>query len=119
MKILEAYTPAQIRACGQMLERTLASGKSLEDFRELASIVKAQAAHPLMQGFRLVFSVNGDSNSSNEAVLEAFHYTTLRTWLRMKELFEEREINKSDIRSVVRKLRKVEIESTSFGRSKP
>lgn len=119
MKILEAYTPAQIRACGQMLERTFDNGGDLETFLELASMVKAQAAHPMMQGFRLVFSVNGESDSSNEAVLESFNYGTLRTFLKMEELFGKREIKKNNIRGAIKKLRKIELNSTKFGMLKP
>lgn len=119
MKMLEAYTPAQIRACGQMLERTLAGGRSLEDFLEFTSIVKAQAAYPLMQGFRLVFSVNGDSNSSNEAVLESISYATLKTFLKLQGLFEEREIKAKDIKTAVKKLRKIDFAQTRWGKGKP
>jgi hypothetical protein len=116
MKILEAYTPAQIRACGQMLERSFEHGLELGDFLELAATLKAQAAHPMMQKFRLVFSVNGDSNSSNESVLEAFSHYTLRTWLKMKELFEERKIERQDIRSAIRRIRSADLKNTKYGR---
>lgn len=119
MKILEAYTPAQIRACGQMLERSFEHGKTLEEFLELAAMVKAQAAHPLMQGFRLVFSVNGNSDSSNESLLESFHLRTLRTFLKIQELFDERSIGRSEIRKAIKKLRKIELASTKFGWQKP
>jgi hypothetical protein len=119
MKILEAYTPAQIRACGQMLERSFEHGLALGDFLELTATLKAQAAHPMMQRFRLVFSVNGDSNSSNEAVLEAFNRFTLRTWLKMKKLFDERKISTADIKLMERKLRRADWATTKEGRVKP
>lgn len=118
MKILEAYTPAQIRACSQMLERSFDHGQSLEDFLELAAFVKAQAAHPMMRGFRLTFSVNGDSNSSNESVLEAFPLQTLKTWLKMEELFTERKINRPEVKQAYKKLRKLDLKSTRYGRTK-
>lgn len=118
MKILEAYTPAQIRACGQMLERSFEHGQSLEEFLELAAFVKAQAAHPMMQRFRLTFSVNGDSNSSNEAVLEAFPRQTLKTWLKMEELFKERKITQAEVKQAHKKLRKIELRETHYGRAK-
>lgn len=118
MKILEAYTPAQIRSCGQMLTQSFNHGLSLEDFLELAAALRAQAAHPLMQRFHLVFSVNGDSNSSNESVLESFPYQTLRIWLKMKDLFEERNIQSKEIKSAIRKTRRIELKNTKFGRGK-
>lgn len=118
MKILEAYTPAQIRACSQMLERSFDHGQSLEDFLELASMVKANSAHPMMQRFRLVFSVNGDSNSSNESLLEAFPMQTLKTWLKMEELFGERKITRFEVKQAHKKLRKLDLKETKYGRVK-
>ena len=118
MKILEAYTPAQIRACGQMLERSKDHGLSFEEFLEFTQMVKAQSAHPMMQRFRLTFSVNGESNSSNEMLLGAFNYGTLKVFLKMEGLFQDRSIERKDIKKAIRSLRKVDLSQTRFGRSK-
>lgn len=118
MKILEAYTPAQIRACGQMLERSFEHGQKLEDFLELAQLMRDQAANPLMQGFRLIFQVNGNSNSSNESLLRSFPLITLKTWLKIQSLFLERSIKEPDVKLAIKDIRKTDLKATVFGRVK-
>lgn len=119
MKVLEVYTPAQIRACGQMLELFFAQGRRLEEFLELVAVAKAQSTHPMMSKYRLVFetSVNGDS--SNEEILNSFSYETLRSWLKIEKLFSSRTIRLPEVRSAAKRLRKAALSDTRFGWSRP
>jgi hypothetical protein len=100
-----------------MLERSFDSGKTLEQFMDLAQLVKARAANPLMKQFRLTFQIS-DNGHSNEELLESFDYITLRNWMKMEQMFIKRTIGAKDVKAAAKKLRQIELDQTRFGRQK-
>lgn len=118
MKIVEAYTPVDIRACGAMLNGVLAAGGTIDQFREFAATLTAQAAHPEVRRYRLRFEIDDENFENNEDILRALGLGTLRSFNKLIRLFERRGIDLKQIKRSVKKLRKVELEGTNFGRLK-
>lgn len=118
MKIIEAYTPVDIRTCGAILKRVIESGKTVDQFRELAAAIAAQAANPEVRKYRLTFKVDDSKIESNEDVLTAIGLTNLRVFVKLKEVFERRGIDKKDVKASIKRLRKIELDGTEFGRQK-
>lgn len=118
MKIIEAYTPADIRACGAILKRVVESGRTIEQFREFAATIVAQAANPEMRKYRLRFKVDDSEVDNNEDILTAIGLTNLRVFIKLGKVFDRRGIDSKAVKTSIKRLRKIELEGIEFGRQK-
>ena len=118
MKILEAYTAVDIRTCGKIITRVLESGRTVEQLRELASTLTAQAMHPATRGYLLKFKVDDEKIERNEDVLTAIGLHSLRTFNRLTKLFRRRGIDSKEIGDSVKRLRRIELDGATFGKQK-
>jgi hypothetical protein len=64
--LLEAYTPAQVRACSRMLDAVLSVGKTIEEFLALAHLMHIWATDPTINKLRLVFPLGKQGGSIQE-----------------------------------------------------
>lgn len=118
MKIIEAYTPLDIRTCEAMLRRVVESGRTIEQFREFAATIIVQSANPQMGKYRLKFKIDDEKVERNEDILTAVGLNSLRVFNKLVKLFDRRGIDAKQIKESVKRLRKIELDGMEFGRQK-
>lgn len=119
MKLLEAYNPAEVRACGRMVKAIQAAGGTAEDILGYAAYVEANATNPKFIHLRLVLKRPAYESTTREELLGALGPKLLREWIRITKDLLKFEFALDEIRSFVSQERKKELNSTNFGPFRP
>jgi len=115
MKILEAYTPEEIRACGKMVKRLMLAGGKAEDILGYAAYAEAEASNPRIVKLRLFFKRPEHEATTKSELLGAFGYELLREWLKLSKDILGFQLSLDEIRSFIREERKKTLSVTKFG----
>jgi len=119
MNLIEAYNPAEVRACGRMVKAIQAAGGAAEDILGYAAYAEANGASPKLARLRLVLKRPPHESVSKEELLGAFGPGLLREWMRITKDLLKFELDLAEIRSFVSRERKRELNSTKFGPHRP
>jgi hypothetical protein len=119
MKLLEAYNPAEVRACGRMVKAIQAAGGTAEDILGYAAYAEANATDSKLVHLRLVLKRPQHESVSKEELLGAFGPGLLREWMRITKDLLKFEFALDEIRTFVSQERKKELNSTKFGPLRP
>ena len=118
MKILEAYTPAEVRGCGRMVKRIIASGGQAADILGYAAYAEANAANPRIARLRLVMRRPENEATTKDELLYSFGHELLREWVKLTKDILKFQLEIDEIRSFIKRERKKELATTKFGRKK-
>lgn len=115
MKVLEAFSPKDIRTCARLMHLLLNKGGTVED-------LFAAANTPRLKSF--VFDVPSDVAQGlfkvpKESILRSLGWVLLRNWLKIHKLLEEGEIVTKTVQNFVRKERRKWLETSPSGSIRP
>ncbi len=116
MRLLEAYTPVQVRAAGRMVKAIQLAGGKAEDILRYAAEAEANARNPIFWKKRFVFEAPTNLAPTKDEILGACGYEMLRSWLRVGKELCKFDLTTGDIFEFVREERKKDLASTKFGR---
>jgi hypothetical protein len=119
MKLLEAYNPAEVRACGRMVKAIQAAGGAAEDILGYAAYAETNATNPRLSMLRLVLQRPQHESVTKKELLGALGPKILREWLKITKDLVKFELELNEIRSFVSLERKKELNSTNFGPLRP
>ena len=115
MKAVEAYTPAQVRACGRMIKATLAKGGQIEDILGQAAFAEANGKNPVLWKSRFILEVPKDVPLTRAEIFGAYGYGLLRNWMKIYKGLVKFDVRADEIRGYLRDERKKDLASTRFG----
>jgi hypothetical protein len=119
MSFLEVYTPAQIKACSQMLQHTFEDGRTLEEFLEFAKYLKDHTADIRVRNVRLVFKRKDVDITDSTTIMNSIGWDTLRSWQRIKKIIEKAGISPQAMKDYTRNARKAWLMGEPTGPRKP
>jgi len=100
MKILEAYTPAQIRACGAMLE-ALKGKRSPEELIAFARTLRDPKRQRAIIHYRLLLPKTFDRELTSEEFLLSIGWVNLRAWRKLGGELSKRGISSNQVKKFV------------------
>lgn len=119
MKYLEAYNPAEVRACGRMVKAIQAAGGTAEDILGYAAYAEANATNPKLVHLKLVLKPPQHEAVTKKELLGAFGPGLLREWMKVTKDLLKFEIILAEIRSFIQEERKKDLSTTKFGHIQP
>ena len=114
MKILEAYSPSQIRACGAMLE-ALKGKRSPEDLIELARILRNPKRQNAITRYRLLLPRVMDRELTSREFLLSLGWEALKSWRRLEQELSRREITSRDLKLFIHGERQKHLNESRYG----
>lgn len=118
MKLLDAYNPAQIRACGAMLE-ALKGKRSPEELIAFARTLRDPKIQSAVSHYRLLLPRVMGKALSNEEFLLAIGWVTLRAWRKLESEFAKRKIEPSAVKRFVSSERRKWLAEGASGAVRP
>lgn len=116
MKVIEAYTPVEVRACGRMVKAIQRAGGKAEDILGYAAEAEANAKNPVFWKRRFVFKRPEVETLTRGEVLGACGYEMLKGWLKVGKELSKFQVTVQEIFEYVKEERKKDLASTKFGR---
>jgi len=118
MKTLVAYTPAQIRACGAMLE-ALEGKHTPSELIAFARGLKDPKIQNQILKHRLILPPPKDQPPTGEEFLFAVGWQTLRIWNRIRRELVSRNVTTDEVKNFIRKERRTWLEQPKTGKVTP
>ena len=115
MKLIEAYNPAEVRACGRMVKAIQAAGGTAEDILGYAAYAEKHGANPIVAKSRLSFRIPDEVKLTSGELIGAIGYPTLRHWIKLSKEILKLQIDLEEIQAYIKSERKKELASTKYG----